>query len=273
MGNEAEERLTQCGYPSGYTCQVNLTNHVNDGSYIGIQERCDTSELAVEMMPQRMRLVFMLALFILALSTQRSTAEGVTSSPSGVCKPMSMRTQQVGCWILADDPIGRLTTSSVFWALDEYPTRAAAEADKGPRGTVLESFGKVWLMTIETQKAKPIHGTRVSEVGPIPIIAEENYSVQYMEAIFNPGMTAPEHTHSGPEAWYTLAGETCLETSDGHVTVGRAGGPPVVVPMGLSMHLTATGTEQRRALVLILHQTSQPATTLDHTWVQKGLCK
>ena len=41
-------------------------------------------------------------------------------------------------------------------------------------------------------------------------------------------MTAPAHTHSGPEAWYTVAGETCLETPDG-VQIGRAGGPPVIV--------------------------------------------
>ena len=94
-----------------------------------------------------------------------------------------------------------------------------------------------------------------------------------MEGIFNPGMTAPEHTHPGPEAWYTLAGETCLETSDGRVTVGRAGGRPVIVPMGVSMHLTATGTEQRQSLVLILYQTSQPATAMDHNWVHKRLCK
>jgi hypothetical protein len=28
--------------------------------------------------------------------------------------------------------------------------------------------------------------------------------------------------------------------------------------MGLSMHLTAIGTEQRRSIVIILHQSSQP---------------
>jgi hypothetical protein len=39
----------------------------------------------------------------------------------------------------------------VFWHLDAYPTRVAAEADKGPRGTVIDSFGKVWLMTIEDE--------------------------------------------------------------------------------------------------------------------------
>jgi len=183
-----------------------------------------------------------------------------------------MRTQQAGCWILADDAIGQLTQSVVFWTLDVYPTRARAEADKGPRGTVLESMGKVWLLNIEYRKSKPVHGSRAAEIGPLSVLAGEDYSVQYMEAIFNPGMTAPEHTHSGPEAWFTLAGETCLETSDGRVQVGRAGGPPVIVPMGLSMHLTATGTEQRRALVLILHRTSQPVTTVDHSWVAKGLC-
>ena len=173
---------------------------------------------------------------------------------------------------MADDPIGRLTKSSVFWALDVFPTRAAAEADKGPRGTVLKSLNKVWLLTIQYGRSKSSHGSRVAEIGPLAIVPGESYSVQYMEAIFNPGMTAPEHIHSGPEAWYTLAGETCLETSDGRVQVGHAGGTPVIVPMGLSMHLTATGTEQRRALVLILHQTLQAPTTLDHNWVAKGLC-
>lgn len=212
------------------------------------------------------------AFFLVVLSGHKLSAQGVIG-PTGVCKPASMRTQQVGCWILASDPIGPLTKSPVFWTLDEYPSRAAAEADKGPRGTVLESLGKVWLLSIEYQKSKPSHGSRTAEIGPLPIVAGEDYSVQYMEVIFNPGMTAPEHVHSGPEAWYTQAGETCLETSDGRVQIGRAGGPPVIVPMGLSMHLTATGSEQRRSLALILYQTSQPPTTVDHTWVAKGLCK
>src|SRR5262249_49731552 len=155
----------------------------------------------------------------------------------------------------------QLVKSPMFWHLDSYATRAAAEADKGPRGTVLESFGKIWLMSIETEKWRPGHGNRVAEIGPLPVDAGEKYSTQYMEAIFTPGMTAPAHTHAGPEAWYTIAGETCLETSDGRVQVGRAGGPAVIVAGGLSMHLTATGKEQRRALVLILHETSKPAST------------
>jgi quercetin dioxygenase-like cupin family protein len=190
----------------------------------------------------------------------------------GACKPVSQRTGEVGCWIVAHESMGQLTQTQVFWHLDVYPTRASAEAAKGPHGTVVESLGKVWLLSIEDVGWRSAGGERIAEIGPLPIKAGENYSAQYMEAIFNPGMTAPPHTHSGPEAWYTLAGETCLETPEGK-QVGRAGGQFVIVPGGPPMHLTATGNEQRRALVLILHESSQPSTTLVHHWVPKGLCK
>jgi hypothetical protein len=39
------------------------------------------------------------------------------------------------------------------------------------------------------------------------------------------------------------------------------------------MHLTATGTETRRAVVLILHDSSKPASTPVYDWTPKGLCK
>jgi quercetin dioxygenase-like cupin family protein len=137
----------------------------------------------------------------------------------------------------------------------------------------VEALGKIWLLTIDDEKWRPAHGSRVAEIGPLEIIEGKEYSTQYMEAIFNPGMTAPAHTHSGPEAWFTEAGETCLETSDGRIQIGRPGGVPVIVPNGLAMHLTATGMEQRRSLVLILHETSSPPTTLVHDWLPKGLCE
>lgn len=162
--------------------------------------------------------------------------------------------------------------SEMFWYLDAYTTRADAEAAKGPHGTVVESLGKVWLLTIEKPGWLTVpKGERIAEIGPLPVISGTEYSVQYMEAVFTPGMTAPPHTHSGPEAWYTVAGETCLETPQGK-QIGRAGGKYVIVPGGPPMHPTATGKELRKAIVLILHQSSKPATTLVHDWDPKGLC-
>jgi quercetin dioxygenase-like cupin family protein len=192
------------------------------------------------------------------------------SAASVSCKPVSERTSELGCWIIAHQPVGKVT-SQPFWYLDVYPTHEAAEAEKGPRGVVVESLGRVWLLTIEEAKWRPSKRERVAEIGPLPVVAGEEYSAQYMEAVFTPGMTSVEHTHSGPEAWYTLSGETCLETPE-HKYVGRAGGDPVIVPGGPPMVLTATGTEERRALVLILHPSSKPPSTQVHDWTPKGLC-
>lgn len=188
------------------------------------------------------------------------------------CRPARERTGEVGCWVMARQPLGSLASTQVFWHLDAYPNRAVAEAVKGPRGTVVEALGKVWLLTVEDAGWRSAEGERVAEIGPLPITAGSEYSAQYMEAIFTPGMTSTAHMHAGPEAWYTAAGETCLETPDGR-QIGRAGERHVIVPGGPPMHLTATGTEQRRALVLILHESSKPATTRVYDWVPKGLCK
>ena len=190
---------------------------------------------------------------------------------SVACRPASERTAEVGCWVIAHQPLGSLASTQVFWHLDAYPSRAVAEAARGPRGTVVEALDKVWLLTVEDAGWRSAGGERVAEIGPLPITAGSEYSAQYMEAIFTPGMTSTAHMHAGPEAWYTAAGETCLETPDGK-QIGRAGAQQVIVPGGPPMHLTATGTEQRRALVLILHESSKPATTLVHDWVPKGLC-
>ena len=218
------------------------------------------------------RLIAMLFLFPLWLLSKQMVSQGV-AVPGDMCKPVSERTQQIGCWILADDSVGQLTKPQVFWHLDTYPTRTAAEADKGPQGVVVESFGKVWLMTIADDLWRSAHGNRVAEIGPLPILAGEKYSAQLMEAIFTLGMTAAAHIHSGPEAWYAVGGETCLETSDGRMQIGRPGEPAVIVPMGMAMHLTAIGADERRSIVLILHQSSKPATTMVHDWTPKGLCR
>jgi hypothetical protein len=219
--------------------------------------------------PTPCALALLASSWVTLLASDRASVQPV---PGGTCQPVSERKGEIGCWILAHEQLGALPGSQTFWHLDTFPTREAAQAARGPHGTVVESLGKVWLLTIEKADWRPSGGERVAEIGPLPIHARGQYSAQYMEAIFTPGMIAVAHRHAGPEAWYTQAGETCLETPNGKM-IGRAGGPPVIIPEGPPMHLTATGTEQRRALVLILHDSSKPATTLADDWTPKGLCK
>lgn len=188
------------------------------------------------------------------------------------CVPASERAgRAVGCFVVASQPVGPLGAGPVSWHVDRYRDRAAAEAARGTRGTVVESLGAVWLLSIEPAGWRSPSGERVAEIGPLPVVAGPAYTAQYMEAVFRPGMKSAVHRHGGLEAWYTLTGETCLETPEG-VVMGRAGGQHVIVPHGPPMELTATGTETRRALVLVLHDSSQPATTPASDWAPKGLC-
>lgn len=183
---------------------------------------------------------------------------------------VSERTSDVGCYLSASEMLDELPPVPLFWHLYNYPTRAAAESAKGAHGTVVESFGKIWLYNIAGSDWRPSSGERVAVIGPLRITPGKRYTARYMEATFTPGMRAAVHRHSGPEAWYLVSGTQCLETPDG-ATVARAG-EGAVVPEGPPMALSSVGTETRRSVLLVLHDRSQPWITMASDWKPKGLC-
>ena len=212
---------------------------------------------------------------LLMLLIQASSTSG-QSPPRRTCLPISERAgRDVGCWLIVAEPLGQLPRSEVFWHLDTFPNRAAAEAAKGARGTVVEALGKVWLFTIGEAGWRASGGVRVAEVGPIFVKAGEQYTAQYAEGVSNPGDVTPKHRHPGPEAWYTTAGGFCAEAADGKTYVGTAGQGVVIQAdhSGWSMMtLVATGTEVRRSLFLVLHQSAHGWTAPAPEWTPKGLC-
>lgn len=195
-------------------------------------------------------------------------AAAQTPRPLVSCRPMSQKTGETGCWILASAPVG-VPDGPVYWTLDRFPTKELAEQARGPQGTVVESLGKVWLLTVG-KKLEASSGTRVTQMGPLAVQPGRAYTAQFMEATLEPGMVSKTHLHSGVEAFYTDSGETCLETPAGK-QIGKRG-VDIVVPEGVPMELTAVGTEARRGLILVLHDATKPPTTLVENWKSKGLC-
>jgi hypothetical protein len=63
----------------------------------------------------------------------------------------------------------------------------------------------------------------------------------------------------------------CLETPEGRLQQ-RAGDPGVLVPGGLPMVLTGTGTGARRSVVLILQDATLPRSVAASDWTPRGLC-
>jgi quercetin dioxygenase-like cupin family protein len=179
---------------------------------------------------------------------------------------------QLGCWIIGDVDLGQLPQGPLFWHLDVFPTSADAEAAKGPGGTVIAAFEKVWLSTIADAKWRPTGGTQIGIIGPLPGVSKnEEYTAHYMETVTAPGRSSTVHRHDGPEVWYTLTGQVCLETPDG-MGIGHAG-ESTIAPPGVAMIGTTVGSETRRSLVLVLHKTSGPWFTPAPDWTPKGLCK
>jgi quercetin dioxygenase-like cupin family protein len=191
-------------------------------------------------------------------------------APGGCNTPASQRTSDAGCYLSATQVLGTLPQEPLFWHLHVYPSRSAAAADKGLRGTVVESFDRVWLYTIAGADWNAAGGRRVARIGPLPIVAGRPYTARYMEAVFTPGMKAAIHRHPGPEAWYLVSGAQCLETPDG-ITVARMG-EGAVVPEGPPMALSSVGPETRRSVLLVLHDTSRPWIAMESEWKPKGLC-
>jgi len=193
----------------------------------------------------------------------------------GICVPSSQRgSREIGCFIQAEQSLGALEPAQAYWHITRFDSRAPAERENAAatvKGTVVDAFGNAWLLTIADSGWRPRTGDRTAVIGPLPIERGVSYAALYMEASMRPGMKSNIHRHSGPEAWYTLQGATCLETPNA-TYVGRPGTPPVIVPGGPPMELTATGTAIRKALVLILHDASRPPTMMDSTWKPRGRC-
>jgi len=182
---------------------------------------------------------------------------------------VSQKTSETGCWILTSHPLG-IPDGLVYWTIDLFPTSGLAEQAKGKHGTVIESLGKIWLLTIGEKPKLSARGTRVTQIGPLAVEPGHSYTAQYMEASLQPGMVSKTHVHSGVEAFFTDNGVTCLETPNG-MQLGKKGSD-IIVPEGVPMELTAVGPEARRGLILVLHDASKPPTTLVDTWRSKHLC-
>ena len=226
---------------------------------------------------QTLRLMLGAAVVGLLVMMRTGPTVGQTNSLRGPpgCIPVSERNMELGCYIVAAETLGEVPATPLYWNIASYPTRRAADAAKGARATVVEALDQIWLMTIAEAGYRPSGGGPVAEVGPLTTKPGTKYTATYMQGIMMPGADTPVHYHAGPEALYTLAGEECMETTEGKF-VSRPGGTPIIVPAETSHKLTITGSTQRRSLALILADSSQPLMLMgahDHSWTPKGLCR
>lgn len=194
-----------------------------------------------------------------AQATSRMCADQAGEQPGPAC-------------LVGHQDIGPLPAGPLYWNLYTFADTQSANRARPPHGAVVQAFGRVWLFDVGAKGRTLAGGTHVADVGPLPLDATQgDFSAEYLKSTFTPGMTAPVHVHSGPEAFYAISGASCLETPDG-AQVARGAGHSLTVRRGPPMLLMAIGQDVRQGFALILHDNRAPPTTLTSDWTPKGLC-
>jgi quercetin dioxygenase-like cupin family protein len=164
------------------------------------------------------------------------------------------RRGEPGCSILEVRPLSDRKSDLVYWHLDAFEHVEAAQSAAGEFGVVLNAHGFAWVATVEGDTSAHRTAHHRAWVGPITLQHGRSYTMQIMSALFLPGQRTRVHTHAGPEAWYVVTGEQCLETPSR--LIRATAGHGAIVPEGDTMRLVATGSVSRRALVLILYDSA-----------------
>ena len=208
--------------------------------------------------------LFLVAFSIVPLGQARAQAAG--SAPHGhltevacVDVPPAEKRPEFGCFNIAKVTGLQFSQASIYWHLRTFPSRKAAEAAKSATGIVVEEAGQVWLSEFGPRDTAPRGGKAIAVVGPLQLPAAKSYAAVLSYAVMRPGDSSRVHTHPGPEGWYVLAGEQCLETPAG-ASRARAGGT-MTVESNIPMELNVTGTTLRRAFALVIHDSAQPRGT------------
>jgi len=223
-----------------------------------------------------------IAIFIPFLVAFQSVTSGTlwaqVPSPAGhehltevacVDVPAGEKRPEFGCFNVGTVTGLHFPQASVYWHLRAFPTRQAAESAKSASGIVVEEDGRVWLSEFGDRNSTSRGGDRIAVVGPLQLPAAKTYTAVLSYAVMRPGDTSRVHTHPGPEGWYVLAGEQCLETPAG-ATRAQAGGT-MTVPSNIPMELNVTGKTLRRAFALVIHDSAQ-ARGIPSEWKPSGAC-
>ena len=200
--------------------------------------------------------ISIMLLLIFALSEIAS--QGIQDRSAIKCAEDSPeRRGEEGCTILSSRPLSGPLTRSVYWHIDRFEGLEDAKKAAGPNGVATEAHGGVWLMTVEGKTNDHHGGRHVALIGPLVLPAAEGYTMRVVSSLLKQGGSTPVHIHSGPEVWYIVRGEQCLQTQKAAHRLKP--GKFFILPTDQVHRGRVQSAEMRGALALVLHDSKRPA--------------
>jgi quercetin dioxygenase-like cupin family protein len=164
----------------------------------------------------------------------------------------------------------QLPPGPLYWRIENFPTLAQAQAAAGSfrwnpdtvsydgsPALAAEVAGKTWLFTLGAAGGTTPGGSKVAEIGPVPLISAPEYLLRVNHGSGPPGSRTPLHSHPGSEAFYVVAGRLGQKTPDGEhfVDAGKTmNGHAPDVPM----EVFNAGTTDLTALIMFVVDATRP---------------
>ncbi|AQR63193.1 hypothetical protein BZG35_17215 [Brevundimonas sp. LM2] len=188
----------------------------------------------------------------------------------GLCSaPVPTDRETAGCYQTSEfDLIGAPAT--LYWHVYETATLddAQVEAWNHRWAAVAQAHSRTWLYVLGgPQERVGAAAQKRAVIGPLTVPAGP-VTAHFAVAIFPPGMRTRVHSHPGPEAFYVVEGEQCMETPSDEAVI--AAGGTYVISGGPHLQAAPQG---RRNLVLILAPAGAPFVIPDgDRWSPSGFC-
>jgi hypothetical protein len=174
-----------------------------------------------------------------------------------ILSPPTASAQQLVVKPVIEKKLKQLPAGALFWRIEKFPSLAMAEAATGQTGLAAEVAGQVWLFTLGPKGGSSAGGSKVAEIGPLPLVTAPEYLLRINRAGGPPGAKTPVHTHPGSEAFYVLAGKLGQKTPHG-VSHAEAGATMNGHGADTPMEVFSAGTSDLDQLVMFVVDATRP---------------
>ena len=218
---------------------------------------------------QRNNTELTILLFLAALAAQahHGGASPVPPVPGGCTEPAAANVGKPGCFSSGELRLER-SPRTIYWHVYDFADSpsAAAEAAKHRWSSVAASHGRNWLFVLGPRSAAVASGRRIALVGPMRLPKGRPMVARFLESDFPPGMRTRVHSHPGPEGFYVVEGEQCMDTPTGRRKIGAGG--TFIVAGGAHMQAAPKG---RKNIAVVFYPPDVPWMRME-AWHPSGFC-
>lgn len=177
-------------------------------------------------------------------------AAGMVSAPAGAQQALSIKP-------VVEKKLTQLPAGPLYWRIETFPALGTAQAGAGPTSLAAEISGKAWLFTLGPKGGTTQGGSKVAEIGPVPVIKAPEYLLRINHASGSPGAKTAVHTHPGSEAFLVLQGKLGQRTPHG-VAYAEAGQAMNGHGADMPMEVFSAGTSDLDQLVMFVVDATRP---------------